>query len=78
MFDRILAAIVSIGGILLGADLLRWAISGLVRGEIRYRLKKYDRVTQPFHYWAAVVWGLGMGFLFVLGGPVLFFLVVTR
>jgi hypothetical protein len=56
-----------------GAFILRWAISGLMRGKIRYRFKEYDRVRNPLGFWFAMIWGFCAGVFFLLGGLTLFY-----
>ena len=43
----LIVTIVSIVSLMLGIYLLRWAIPGLLKGEVRYRFKKYERFERP-------------------------------
>ena len=72
--NPLITAIVCIGAIGLGICLLRWAIPGLLKGEVHYRFGQYDRIKRPIHFWFAVIWGLGAGIFFLLGGLSLFYL----
>ncbi len=74
----IIVAIVSILSVMVGIYLLRWAIPGLLKGEVRYRLRRYDRLKRPKQFWIAVIWGLGAGIFFSIGGLLILYLEVLR
>jgi len=76
--NPLIAVIVSIGSLVFGIYLLRWAIPGLLKGEVRYRFGGYDRFKRPIHFWFAVIWGLGAGIFFFLGGLLMLYLEVMK
>lgn len=74
----LLAAMVSAGCLVLGVYLLRWAITGLLTGELRYRSERYDRRSRPVQYWCAALWGFGTGAGLALGGVAVLYLGMVR
>ena len=72
--DHLITSTVSIGSLFFSAYLLRWAIAGLLNGRIRYRLKEHNRFKHPVYFWFAVIWGLGAGIVFLLGGLLVFYM----
>jgi hypothetical protein len=76
--NPLIAAVVSTGSVVFGIYLLRWVVPGLLKGELRYRFKRYDRISQPIHFWCAAVWGVGTGIFFSLGGLAMLYLAMMK
>jgi hypothetical protein len=76
--NALLGAIVSAISLVFGIYLFRWVIPGLLKGELRYRFRRYDRRSRPIHFWCAAVWGLGVGVCFSLGGIAMLYLGVMK
>lgn len=76
--NPLIAAGVSAGSLLFGVYLFRWVARGLLKGELRYRSWRYDRITRPTHFWVAAAWGLGAAVFFSLGGLAMLYLGVIK
>jgi hypothetical protein len=76
--NPVIVTIVSFGSLVFGLAILRWILSGMLEGKLRYRFMTYDRNSCPIRFWFAAIWALGSGAVFSFAGLAMLYLGVIK